>query len=127
MTENEIGTLVLEEAISIHKELGPGLFESVYEVTLAHALSVRRLPIRRQIPINIVFRGIHFDEGFRADVIVADKVLLEIKSVERLTAVHKKQLQTYLRLTGLKLGYLLNFGEELLKNGIVRCVNGLPE
>ncbi len=127
MTENEIGTLVLEEAISIHKELGPGLFESVYEVTLAHSLSVRRLPIRRQIPINIVFRGIHFDEGFRADVIVADKVLLEIKSVERLNAVHKKQLQTYLRLTGLKLGYLLNFGEELLKNGIVRCVNGLPE
>ncbi|MFM8365741.1 MAG: GxxExxY protein, partial [Verrucomicrobiota bacterium] len=103
------------------------LFESVYEVTLAHALSVRGLPIRRQIPINIVFRGIHFDEGFRADVIVADKVLLEIKSVERLTAVHKKQLQTYLRLTGLKLGYLLNFGEELLKNGIVRCVNGLPD
>jgi len=127
MTENEIGTIILEEAISIHKELGPGLFELVYEVSLAHAMSVRGFAVRRQIPISIVFREIHFDEGFRADVIIADKVLLEIKSVERLTAVHKKQLQTYLRLTGLKLGYLLNFGEELLKNGIVRCVNGLPE
>jgi GxxExxY protein len=96
----------------------------VYEVSLARAFLVRGFGVLQQIPI---FREIPFDEGFLVDVIIADKVLLETKSVERLTAVHKKQLQTSLRLTGLKLGYLLNFGEELLKNGIVRCVNGLVE
>jgi GxxExxY protein len=127
MNENEIGTLVLSAAIEVHRELGPGLLESVYEVVLARELSNRGMAVGRQVPVPIVYKGIRFDEGFRADLIVADKVLLELKSVERVTEAHKKQVQTYLRLTGLKLGYLLNFGEAVLKDGITRCVNRLEE
>jgi GxxExxY protein len=127
MTENEIGTLVLESAIDVHRELGPGLLETVYEVVLAHDLERRGLHVERQVPVPIVFRGVRFDEGFRADIIMEGKVILELKSVEHVTAAHKKQIQTYLRLTGLKLGYLLNFGEALMKQGITRAVNGLEE
>ena len=127
MNENEIGTTLLEAAIQIHRELGPGLLEVVYEVILARELSDRGLRVQRQVPVPIVFKGIRFDEGFRADIIIENKVLLEIKSVERIVPAHKKQVQTYLRLTGLKLGYLLNFGEAVLKSGITRCVNGLEE
>src|SRR5439155_13724676 len=124
--ENEIGTKLLEAAIHIHRELGPGLLEAVYEVILARELSDRGLRVQRQVPVPIVFKGIRFDEGFRADIIIENKVLLELKSVERVPA-HKKQVQTHLRLTGLKLGHLLNFGEAVLKSGITRCVNGLEE
>jgi GxxExxY protein len=85
------------------------------------------LKLERQVPVPILYKGIRFDEGFRADLIVEDMVLLELKSVERVLPAHKKQVQTYLRLTGLKLGYLLNFGEAVLKSGITRCVNGLEE
>jgi GxxExxY protein len=127
MNENEIGTMLLEAAIQIHRELGPGLLETVYEVILARELSDRGLRVQRQVPVPIVFKGIRFDEGFRADIIIENKVLLELKSVERIVPAHKKQVQTYLRLTGLKLGYLLNFGEAVLKSGITRCVNGLEE
>jgi GxxExxY protein len=127
MNENEIGTLVLAAAIEVHRELGPGLLESVYEVVLAHELSSRGLAVERQVSVPIVFKKIHFDEGFRADLIVEGKVLIELKSVERVTPAHKKQVQTYLRLTGIKLGYLLNFGEAVLKDGITRCVNRLEE
>lgn len=127
MSENEIGTLVLAAAIGIHRELGPGLLESVYEVVLARELSSRGLAVERQVSVPIIYQGLCFEEGFRADLIVAGKVLLELKSVERVTPAHKKQVQTYLRLTGLKLGYLLNFGEAVLKDGITRCVNGLEE
>jgi GxxExxY protein len=127
MKENEIGTKLLEAAIQIHRELGPGLLEAVYEVILARELSDRGLRVQRQVPVPIVFKGIRFDEGFRADIIIENKVLLELKSVERIVPAHKKQVQTYLRLTGLKLGYLLNFGEAVLKSGITRCVNGLEE
>ena len=127
MNENEIGTKLLEAAIQIHRELGPGLLEVVYEVTLARELSDRGLRVQRQVPVAIVFKGIRFDEGFRADLIIENKVLLELKSIERIVPTHKKQVQTYLRLTGLKLGYLLNFGEAVLKSGITRCVNGLEE
>ena len=125
--ENEIGTKLLEAAIQIHRELGPGLLEAVYEVILARELSDRGLRVQRQVPVPIVFKGIRFDEGFRADIIIENKVLLELKSIERIVPAHKKQVQTYLRLTGLKLGYLLNFGEAVLKSGITRCVNGLEE
>ena len=111
MKENEIGTTLLEAAVHIHRELGPGLLETVYEVILARELSDRGLSVQRQVPVPIVFKGIRFDEGFRADIIIENKVLLELKSVERIVPAHKKQVQTYLRLTGLKLGYLLNFGE----------------
>lgn len=127
MTENEIGTQVIEAAIAVHRELGPGLLELVYEVVLARELSTRGLQVKRQVPVAITYKGVKFDEGFRADLIVEDKVILELKSVERVTAAHKKQVQTYLKLTGCKLGYLLNFGEEVMKSGITRCVNDLPE
>jgi GxxExxY protein len=127
MNENEIGTLVLSAAIEVHRELGPGLFESVYEAVLAHELADRGLLVERQVPVPIAYKGIRFDEGFRADLIVNRRVLLELKSVERVTPAHKKQVQTYLRLTGLKLGYLLNFGEAVLRDGITRCVNRLEE
>ncbi|MCX7719033.1 MAG: GxxExxY protein [Candidatus Sumerlaeaceae bacterium] len=127
MTENEIGTLVIEAAIDMHRELGPGLLETVYEIVLARELSERGLRVERQVPVPIQYRGIRFEEGFRADLIVEGKVILELKSVERVTPAHKKQVQTYLRLTGCKLGYLLNFGNEVMRTGITRCVNGLDE
>jgi len=127
MIENEIGTRVLEAAINVHRELGPGLLETVYEIILARELSDLGLKVERQVPVPILYKGIRFDEGFRADIIVEKQVLLELKSVERVSPAHKKQVQTYLRLTGLKLGYLLNFGEAVLKGGITRCVNGLEE
>jgi len=127
MTENEIGTIVIETAIVMHRELGPGLLETVYEVVLARELQDRGLRVERQVPVPIRYKNIRFDEAFRADIVIAGKVILELKSVERVTAAHKKQVQTYLRLTGCKLGYLLNFGEALMKAGITRCVNGLDE
>jgi GxxExxY protein len=127
MIENQIGTQVIIAAIDIHRELGPGLLESVYESVLARELSRSGLLVERQAPVSINFRGERYTEGFRADLIVAGKVLVELKSVERVSPVHKKQVQTYLRLTGLKLGYLLNFGEAVLKDGITRCVNRLEE
>jgi GxxExxY protein len=99
----------------------------VYEVILVDALRQRGLQVDRQIPVPIEFRGRKFDEGFKADVIVEHKVLLEIKSLEKVIPAHKKQFNTYLRLTGCKLGYLLNFGEALMKDGIYRIVNGLEE
>jgi GxxExxY protein len=127
MTENEIGTVVVGTAIEVHRELGPGLLESVYEVVLAYELSLRGLEAKRQVPISIVDKGIEFAEAFRADLLVADKVIVELKSVEQINKSHRKQIQTYLRLTGLKLGYILNFGAALMKEGIVRAVNGLEE
>ena len=127
MTENEIGTIVVDSAIAVHRELGPGLLETVYEVVLARELQERGMKIERQVPVAIEYKGVVFDEGFRADIIVEGKLILELKSVERVTAAHKKQVQTYLRLTGGKLGYLLNFGEALMKDGITRCVNNLEE
>jgi len=127
MTENELGTIVIEAAITVHRDLGPGLLETVYEVILARELSDRGLKVERQVPVPIQYKGIRFDEGFRADLVVEGKLILGLKSVERVSAAHKKQVQTYLRLTGCKLGYLLNFGEEVMRTGITRCVNGLEE
>ncbi|MGD1102017.1 MAG: GxxExxY protein [Terriglobia bacterium] len=127
MTENEIGTILVGTAIEIHRDLGPGLLESVYEVVLAYELAKRGLPVKRQVPISIVYKDMEFPEAFRADLLVADKVIVELKSVEQINKAHRKQIQTYLRLTGLKLGYILNFGAALMKEGIVRAVNGLEE
>jgi len=127
MNENEIGTSVVDAAIAVHRELGPGLLETVYEVSLEHELKKRGLVVKRQVSIPIRYQELSFDEGFRADLIVEDKVILELKSVEEVSGVHKKQIQTYLRLTGRKLGYLLNFGAALMKDGITRCVNGLDD
>jgi len=127
MHENEIGKIVVDAAIALHRALGPGLLESVYEVALAHELQKRGLRVEQQIPIPIQYDGLRFDEGFRADIIVEGKVVLELKSVEHTTAAHRKQIQTYLRLTGCKLGFLLNLGEALMKDEITRAVNGLEE
>ncbi len=127
MTCNEVGTIVVDCALALHRETGPGLLEVVYEVVLAHDLEARGLRVERQLPIPIELRGIQFDEGFRADMIVDGKVLLELKSVEKVTRAHHKQVLTYLKLTRLKLGYLLNFGEALMKDGITRIVNGEPD
>jgi len=127
MRENDIGTQILEAAIRVHRALGPGLLESVYETILARELTNLGLMVERQIAVPIIYEGVVFNEDFRADLIVEKKVLLELKSVERTTPAHKKQVQTYLRLTGIKLGYLLNFGEDVLKSGITRCVNKLEE
>ena len=101
--------------------------ELVYEVILAYELEQRGLNVQRQVPIAIEYAGIQFQEGFRADLIVEDKVIIEIKAVEKVSGAHKKQVQTYLKLTGRKLGFLLNFNEELIKQGITRCVNQLKE
>ncbi len=127
MKENEIGKIVVDAALTVHKALGPGLLELVYEVVLAHELEQRGLKVQRQVPVAIEYGGIEFQEGFRADLIVEDKVIVELKSVEKVTGTHKKQVQTYLKLTGKKLGFLLNFNEELIKQGITRCVNQLEE
>ncbi|MFH1581189.1 MAG: GxxExxY protein [Pseudomonadota bacterium] len=125
MTENEIAKIIVDAAFQVHKMLGPGLLESVYEVILAHELKKRGLNVKRQVPVPIVFDEIKFNEGFRADLIVEEKVIVELKSVEKVSSVHKKQLLTYLRLTGKKLGLLINFGSELIRDGISRVVNGL--
>ena len=127
MTENELSKDIVDAAIKIHRKLGAGLLESVYEVILAHELKSRGLCVKRQVPISIDYDDIVFEEGFRADIIINDKVILELKSVEEIKPVHKKQLQTYLKLTGYKLGFLLNFNTALMKDGITRCVNGLKE
>ena len=127
MTENEIGKWLVDVAVQMHRELGPGLLETVYEIILAHQLRQRGLQVERQVAIAIEYRGLRFNEGFRADLIVENKVVVEIKCVEKLHNAHKKQLLTYLRLTGMQLGYLLNFGEVLMKQGITRIVNRLVE
>jgi len=127
MHENEIGKEVVDAAIAVHRELGPGLLETVYEVVLLNELRERGLRAERQVPVAIEWRSVRFDEGFRADIIVANKVIIELKSVEKITNAHRKQVLTYLKPTGMRLGYLLNFGEAMMKNGITRTVNGLPE
>ena len=124
MSENEIGSIIVDSAVDLHRNLGPGLLETVYEVTLARALERRGLLVQRQVSVPIKYQGETFSEGFRADLIVEKLVILELKSIERVTPAHKKQLLTYLRLTGLKLGYLLNFGEALMRDGITRTING---
>ncbi len=124
MHENKIGTIIVDQAVRLHKELGPGLLESVYEVLLAHRLRAAGLSVLRQVVVPIEYDGIRFDQGFRADLIVADKVIVELKSVETIHPSHQKQVLTYLKLTGLRLGYLLNFGAPLMKDGIFRIING---
>jgi GxxExxY protein len=127
VTENEISKVIIDSAIAVHRELGPGLLESVYEIVMAYELQQRGVRVRRQVPVTIRYKGLIFDEAFRSDLVVEEKVIVELKSVEQISESHKKQVQTYLRLTGYKLGLLLNFGEALMKRGILRVVNGLEE
>ena len=127
MEENQLATQIVDAAYRVHKELGPGLLETVYEVSLAHELQLRGLTSQRQVPIKVHYRNIRFDEGFKADLIVNNLVIIELKCVESLHQAHRKQLLTYLKLTNKRLGLLLNFSEALMKNGIIRIANQLPE
>ena len=127
MTENAIAKEIVDAAFRIHTALGPGLLESVYDAVLSYELGRRGLRIARQQPIPVVYENIRIDTGFRADLIVEDKVIVEIKSVEVVVPVHKKQLLTYLRLADKRLGLLINFQVALIKDGITRIVNGLED
>src|SRR5881227_3329360 len=124
MRENEIASQILDAAFIVHTKLGPGLLESVYEVVMQYELKKRGLTAERQKPMPILYDNIRFDEAFRSDIVVNGKIITELKSVEVLLPVHAKQLLTQLRLSGLKLGLLINFGEAHLKTGIKRVING---
>src|SRR5713101_6032067 len=127
MTEDEIATQVVDAAYKIHTTLGPGLLESVYKAVMAEELARRGLHVVRQQAIPVVYENVKLEVGFRAGLIVERKVIVEIKSVEALAPVHKKQVLTYLRLADKRLGLLINFDTELIKDGISRVVNKLPE
>jgi len=125
LRENDVAKIVVDAAFKVHTALGPGLLESVYEVILAHELEKRGLSVERQKAIPFEYDGHTFNEGFRADIMIENSVIVELKSVENVAPVHKKQLLTYLRLADKKLGLLVNFGSALIKDGIYRVVNGL--
>ena len=122
---NQVSGEIVDAAFCIHSRLGPGLLESVYEVLLARELEKRRLFVERQKPVPIIFDGVEFEEGFRADLVVERMVVVELKSVENLAAVHSKQLLTYLRLLDYRLGLLINFGAPVIKDGIRRIANNV--
>ncbi len=125
MTENEVAKEIVDAAYKIHTTLGPGLLESVYQAVLEYELRKRGLGVEADQPISVVYEGVHLEVGFRADLIVENKVIVELKSVEAVHPVHKKQLLTYLRVANKRLGLLINFGAFLIKDGISRVVNGL--
>jgi GxxExxY protein len=127
MHENEIARVIVDVAFHIHQRLGPGLFESVYETVMAYELRKRGLNVDVQVPVPVVWDGLHMDVGFRADLIVQGSVIIELKSIEAIAAVHKKQLLTYLRIADRRLGLLINFNTELIKDGITRIVNNLTD
>jgi len=122
---NTLSGQIVDAAMHVHMRLGPGLLESVYERVLAYELKKRGLKVARQVPIPLQYEDLRFEEGFRADLIVNDTVLVELKSVETLAPVHGKQVLTYLKLTNLRLGLLINFGAPLLKDGIKRIAHNL--
>jgi GxxExxY protein len=127
VTENEVSRQVVDAAYRVHVALGPGLMESVYEEVLAHELRKRGLQLVQQQVIPVIYEGIRIEMGFRADLIVEDLVVVEVKSIADISPVHKKQLRTYLRLAEKRLGLLINFNVFLIKDGITRVVNGLDE
>lgn len=123
---DDVTGAIVDAAIKIHKALGPGLLESVYETVLARELERRGLTVERQMPVSFEYDGMMFDEGLRLDLLVDRRVIVELKSVEVLSPVHSKQLLTYLRLMNIGVGPLINFGAATLKEGLHRIVNGLP-
>lgn len=125
MSENELSKLVVDLCFKIHKQYGPGLFEIVYEEIFCHEWEKNKIPFTRQHPIPLIHEEIKMDAGFRADMIIDNKVILELKSIEALAPVHYKQVLTYLKLTNLKQGLLINFNVNLIKDGIHRIVNKL--
>ena len=126
-TENQIAAIVVDAALKIHKRLGSGLLESAYQKVLMIELTNRGLSVESEVPIQVEFEGNSIDSGFRADIVVENKVILELKAIQKNNIVHKQQLLSYLKLTNLKLGLVINFGSSLLKDGISRVVNGLEE
>lgn len=124
--ENDIAQQIVDAAFQVHSALGPGLLESVYEVVLAHELAKRGRTVERQVAVPLKYDNLHFDLGFRADLIVDNRVLVELKCAERLAFAHKKQVLTYLKGANLRLGLLVNFGALRLKDGVSRIANGLP-
>lgn len=125
MDENELSNKIIGAAIEVHRSMGPGLLESTYEECLCHELSINRIPFERQVIMPVDYKGNRLDCGYRIDIIVDKKVILELKSVKEVHPIHKAQLLTYLKLSGLKLGLLLNFNVVLMKDGINRFVKGL--
>jgi GxxExxY protein len=124
MTENDLATVVLDASMFIHKKLGPGLLESIYESILAHELQKKGLLVERQVPLPVIWDGEILADSFRADLIIDRKLLIEIKATEKNNPVYKKQVLTYLKVSELRLGLLINFGSPLLKDGIERVING---
>jgi GxxExxY protein len=128
MTENEISYIIRGAIFTVYNELGPGLLESAYEAALCHELTEAGLQVRSQVPLPLLYRGIHVKVGYRIDLLVEEKVIIEIKSIEKLLPVHHKQVLTCLKLTGMKSGLLVNFNENNIRQGIIRKVMGLePE
>jgi len=127
MNENQIAAAVVDAAFKIHTTLGPGLLESVYEATLEYELKKRGLRVAQQVALPVYYEEVKLNVGFRIDLLVNEKVIIEIKSVEALAPIHRKQLETYLRLMDLRLGLLINFNVELIKHGIQRVVNRLAD
>ncbi len=127
MTENEVAKIIVDAAFTVHTRLGPGLLESVYEAIMEYELTKRGLHLVHQYPMPVIYEEVRMKVGFRPDLIVEGKVIIEVKSLEVLAPVHTKQLLTYLRLADKRLGLLINFGGALIKDGIRRVVNRLPE
>lgn len=125
MTENELSYKIIGAAIELHKSIGPGLLESAYESALAYDLNEAGLKVQQQVPMPFIYKGVKQEVGYRIDLIVNNRVLIEIKSIEKLAPVHFAQTLTYLKLSGLKLGLLINFNSKILKNEIHRIVNNL--
>jgi GxxExxY protein len=125
MTENEVATVIVDAAFKVHVTLGPGLLESAYRDVLKYELEKRGLRVEKEVPIPVVYEAVHLDVGFQADLIVEGLVIIELKSVEQIHPVHKKQLLTYLRLADKRLGLLINFNVALIKDGISRVANRL--
>jgi GxxExxY protein len=127
MTENELATIVVDLCYRVHVELGPGLLESVYEAALAFELDQAGIPYQRQVSVPVIYKGHDLGLGYRIDILVANKLIVEIKSIERLERVHHKIVLTYARLSGIKLAFLVNFNVALIKDGIFRKINGQLE
>ena len=127
MHENEISKIIVDITFLIYKKLGPGLLESVYQAVFVYELRSRGLDVQTEVGIPVIWNDMKLDHGFRADIIVNNKVIIELKSVEKLLPVHPKQLRTYLKLTGMRLGMLINFNEDKLTDGIKRVVNSLTD
>lgn len=125
--ENRVARIVVDICIAIHRAIGPGLFESVYEAILVHELEKRGLRVARLVELPVVWDGRAFEKAFRADIIVEDVLLIELKAVADLSPVFHRQVVTYLKLTGKRLGRLINFGAEIMRKGITRVVNGMPK